>query len=100
MLYREALGYAIRTARLAQGKSLREVSSSAPMALGYLSEVERGQKELSSEFIANLAPALGMRPSELLLRTALAMLTEETREIAELELMYTDSIPELTDITI
>ena len=99
MLYRQAIGHEIRLERVAQGKSLRELSSSAPMSLSYLSEVERGQKELSSELAESVSLALGIRPSELLLRASLTMITEETREILQLEKMYTDS-SELTEVAI
>ena len=46
-LLRELLGEALREQRFAQCRTLREVSSDARVSLGYLSEVERGQKELS-----------------------------------------------------
>jgi transcriptional regulator with XRE-family HTH domain len=85
MLYREALGYAVRTARLSQGKTLRDISASAPMALGYLSEVERGQKELSSEFVEHLAVALGMMPSELIRLTAEVLADWEAQEVDEVQ---------------
>ena len=85
MLYREAFGYAVRTARLAQGKTLRDVSADAHMALGYLSEVERGQKELSSEFVRQLATALGMKPSELVRNTADVLANWESQEVDEVQ---------------
>lgn len=91
MLYRQAIGHEIRLERVAQGKSLRELALSAPMSLSYLSEVERGQKELSSELAENITTALGIRPSELLLRASLSMITEETRETLQLEKLYTES---------
>lgn len=85
MLYREAFGYTVRSARLSQGKTLRDVATSAPMALGYLSEVERGQKELSSEFVVCLAGALGMKPSELVRQTANVLADWETQEVDEVQ---------------
>lgn len=72
-LYRDALGYTIRNARLQREKSLRDVASLAPMALGYLSEVELGRKEVSSEFLIGIADALQMSVSEIIFLTSLVM---------------------------
>ena len=58
ILVRELLGEALREQRIAQGRTLREVSLAARVSLGYLSEVERGQKEASSEILASVAEAL------------------------------------------
>lgn len=58
MLLREALGVSLRRLRLGQHRTLREVSNAASMSLGYLSEIERGQKEASSELLAALCGAL------------------------------------------
>ena len=63
---RTLLGEALRTTRLSQDRTLREVSSSARVSLGYLSEVERGQKEASSELLASICRALGVRLSDVL----------------------------------
>ena len=59
VLLRHLLGDALRRLRLRQGRTLREVSASARVSLGYLSEVERGQKEASSELLAAICSALG-----------------------------------------
>jgi transcriptional regulator with XRE-family HTH domain len=59
-LLRNHLGSALRAARLEQGRSLREVAKSAKVSLGYLSEVERGQKEASSEMIKAICEALNL----------------------------------------
>ena len=59
VLLRHLLGDALRRLRLRQGRTLREVSASARVSLGYLSEVERGQKEASSELLAAICAALG-----------------------------------------
>lgn len=66
ILLRRLLGDVLRRQRQRQGRTLREVSSSARVSLGYLSEVERGQKEASSELLAAICDALDMRMSELL----------------------------------
>ncbi len=63
---RTLLGDALRTTRLRQHRTLREVSTAARVSLGYLSEVERGQKEASSELLASICGALGVRLSDLL----------------------------------
>ncbi|MBB6334418.1 helix-turn-helix domain-containing protein [Schaalia hyovaginalis] len=59
-LLRTELGDVLRGIRRAQGRTLREVSLEAQVSLGYLSEVERGQKEASSELLEAIATALGV----------------------------------------
>jgi transcriptional regulator with XRE-family HTH domain len=59
VLLRHLLGDVLRRLRLRQGRTLREVSAAARVSLGYLSEVERGQKEASSELLAAICSALG-----------------------------------------
>ncbi|MDH6180687.1 transcriptional regulator with XRE-family HTH domain [Microbacteriaceae bacterium SG_E_30_P1] len=58
VLVRQELGDVLRDFRLQKGRTLRQVASKASVALGYLSEVERGQKEASSEILASVAEAL------------------------------------------
>jgi transcriptional regulator with XRE-family HTH domain len=58
VLLRRLLGDELRRERLNQRRTLREVSSAARVSLGYLSEVERGQKEASSELLASICTAL------------------------------------------
>jgi hypothetical protein len=72
-LLREAFGSVIREHRMGTGRTLRQVSRQAGMALGYLSEVERGQKEASSEVIASLCRALDLPLVTLLVRVASMM---------------------------
>ena len=60
ILIRELLGESLRERRIAQGRTLREVSLAARVSLGYLSEVERGQKEASSELLYSICNALGV----------------------------------------
>ncbi len=60
VLFRQELGDVLRGARRAQGRTLREVSSDARVSLGYLSEIERGQKEASSELLISVTEALGL----------------------------------------
>src|SRR3954449_12648217 len=66
ILLRRLLGDVLRRQRQRQGRTLREVSSSARVSLGYLSEVERGQKEASSELLSSICEALDVRMSELM----------------------------------
>jgi len=65
-MLRRLLGQALRRERLAQHRTLREVSSAARVSLGYLSEVERGQKEASSELLSSICEALDVRLSNVL----------------------------------
>ena len=58
VLVRQEIGDVLRDVRLQKGRTLRQVASRASVALGYLSEVERGQKEASSEILAAVADAL------------------------------------------
>ncbi|MFN2517644.1 MAG: helix-turn-helix domain-containing protein, partial [Jatrophihabitantaceae bacterium] len=62
---RHVVGETLRGVRLRQRRTLREVSSSARVSLGYLSEVERGQKEPSSELLGAICGALDVELSEL-----------------------------------
>lgn len=59
VLLRQEVGDVLRDFRLQKGRTLRQVAGDASVALGYLSEVERGQKEASSEILAAVADALG-----------------------------------------
>ncbi|EUA55511.1 helix-turn-helix family protein [Mycobacterium intracellulare 1956] len=65
-LVREVIGDVLREARTAQGRTLREVSDSARVSLGYLSEVERGRKEPSSELLNAICDALDVPLSSVL----------------------------------
>jgi transcriptional regulator with XRE-family HTH domain len=60
LLLRNELGHVLRSIRLRQRRTLRDVSAAAKVSLGYLSEVERGQKEASSELLGSICEALGM----------------------------------------
>jgi len=66
VLLRQLLGDALRRLRLRQGRTLREVSATARVSLGYLSEVERGRKEASSELLASICDALGAPLSQVM----------------------------------
>ena len=76
-LVREVVGDVLRRARTSQGLTLREVSDSARVSLGYLSEVERGRKEPSSELLTAICGALRMPLSEVLLGAGEQLAREE-----------------------
>ncbi|GAB2667803.1 hypothetical protein GCM10027271_29360 [Saccharopolyspora gloriosae] len=70
VLLREAVGERLRRARTAQSRTLRDVSRAARVSLGYLSEVERGRKEASSELLSSICGALDLPLPELLVTVA------------------------------
>ena len=77
VLLRESVGLALRSARTEQSRTLRDVARAARVSLGYLSEVERGQKEASSELLNSICEALGL--------TLGSLMSEVTREITSAE---------------
>lgn len=76
-LLRRELGDVLRERRRAQGRTLREVSASASVSLGYLSEVERGEKEASSELLASICSALEAPLSQVLIDVSSRMAESE-----------------------
>ncbi len=78
VLLRRLLGDELRRQRLHQQRTLREVSSAARVSLGYLSEVERGQKEASSELLSSICTALEV-PLSVVLRGVSAELAVAER---------------------
>jgi transcriptional regulator with XRE-family HTH domain len=72
-LLRTQLGNTLRGHRLRQRRTLRDVSGAARVSLGYLSEVERGQKEASSELLASICDALDVELADLLAEVSLEM---------------------------
>jgi transcriptional regulator with XRE-family HTH domain len=77
VLFRRLLGDVLRERRVQQGMTLREVSAEARVSLGYISEIERGQKEASSELLASLCGALEAPLSEVLREVSRAVAIEE-----------------------
>ena len=77
VILRQAMGETIRDLRLGRHMTLREVSANAAVSLGYLSEIERGQKEASSEVLSWVADALGVSVGELVLEVARRLLAYE-----------------------
>lgn len=87
VVLRREIGDVLRDARQRQGRTLREVSSAARVSLGYLSEVERGQKEASSELLGSICDALAMPMS--------SILREVSDRIAVAEgLLIPDTVPD------
>lgn len=83
VLLREAIGDRLRHARTNQRRTLREVSRAARVSLGYLSEVERGRKEASSELLSAICEALDLPMSVLLHHVATDIGSLETVELPE-----------------
>ena len=85
VLLRHLLGDVLRRLRQRQGRTLREVSASARVSLGYLSEVERGQKEASSELLAAICGALNTPLSHVLGEVSDSFALAELQNEAELQ---------------
>lgn len=85
ILLREALGGMLRARRVSQRRTLRDVSGAARVSLGYLSEVERGRKEASSELLGSICGALDIPLSELLRDVSDVIALSEGRLPAEAE---------------
>jgi transcriptional regulator with XRE-family HTH domain len=77
-LLRTQLGNTLRGHRLRQRRTLRDVSGRARVSLGYLSEVERGQKEASSELLASICDALDLELADLLAEVSVSLRGSET----------------------
>jgi transcriptional regulator with XRE-family HTH domain len=84
MYFREALGEVIREERLAQELTMRSLADSSPIALGYLSEVERGHKEASSIVLERIADGLGKEPYELVMEAGLKMYRDRLPDVVYL----------------
>jgi transcriptional regulator with XRE-family HTH domain len=96
-LLREVIGDVLRRARVEQGRTLREVSDSARVSLGYLSEVERGRKEASSELLSAICGALDIPLSRVLSDASDELVREER---AALTAASTANIDESTKVVI
>src|ERR1700710_2090975 len=95
-MLRRSLGEALRRERLTQRRTLREVSSAARVSLGYLSEVERGQKEASSELLASICEALEVRLSNVLREVSDDLALAETGDLEAVPAGAVGAPPELT----
>jgi transcriptional regulator with XRE-family HTH domain len=83
VLFRRLLGEVLRGQRMQRGMTLREVSAEARVSLGYISEIERGQKEASSELLASLCSALDVPLSHVLRDVSDAIALEEAALMLE-----------------
>ena len=83
VLFRRQLGDVLRSERMRRGMTLRELSSEARISLGYISEIERGQKEASSELLSSLCDALEVPLSAVLREVSDTVAVEEERLLAE-----------------
>jgi transcriptional regulator with XRE-family HTH domain len=93
VLFRRLLGDVLRAQRMRRGMTLRQVSAEARVSLGYISEIERGQKEASSELLASLCGALDVPLSDVLREVSDAVALEETAlalEVGSLEVATLD----------
>jgi transcriptional regulator with XRE-family HTH domain len=82
VLFRESLGDVLRSERMRQGMTLRQLSKEARVSLGYISEIERGQKEASSELLGALCEALDIPLSDVLREVSDQIAVEEaSREL-------------------
>ena len=81
VLLREAVGQTLRDARTAQSRTLRDVAREARVSLGYLSEVERGQKEASSELLNSICTALGLSLSSVMMDVTTELAARENIQL-------------------
>jgi transcriptional regulator with XRE-family HTH domain len=84
ILIRRLVGDVLRRRRVEQGRTLREISAAARVSLGYLSEVERGRKEASSELLAAICEALDLPMSEVLREVSDEMMRVEAAAVGAL----------------
>ena len=92
-LLRRELGAVLRRHREEQKRTLRSVAADAGVSLGYLSEVERGVKEASSELLAAICGALGVRLPELLVEVADALFLAEAGSAAPVGFVPASLVP-------
>ena len=85
VLFRRLLGEVLRSRRMEQGRTLRQLCGDARVSLGYMSEIERGQKEASSELLAAICNALDVPLSEILSEVSDAVALEEAAVLMRLE---------------
>lgn len=83
MNFRQALGEVVREQRLAQGRSMRSITDEGFIAIGYLSEVERGHKDPSSQVIEAIANGLGVEAYELIIKAGYRMADLEIPDTPE-----------------
>jgi transcriptional regulator with XRE-family HTH domain len=84
-LLRTHIGSALRQARISQGRTLRDVAKGARVSLGYLSEVERGQKEASSELLNSICQALDLSLLTVISDVTIALRATEAPSLSVVE---------------
>jgi transcriptional regulator with XRE-family HTH domain len=84
-LLRTHIGSALRDARVDQGRTLRDVAAQAKISLGYLSEVERGQKEASSELLNAICSALELSLADVIATVQNSIVRVETPTLTVLD---------------
>ncbi|WP_189333838.1 helix-turn-helix domain-containing protein [Actinoplanes ianthinogenes] len=90
-LLRQIIGSVLRRVRRHQGRTLKEVATAAGVSLPYLSEVERGTKEVSSEILAAICRALGLPMTDLLDLVRQEMMRQPLRPAGRYTLATADS---------
>ena len=83
VIFRRLLGEVLRAQRMRQGRTLRQVSADARVSLGYISEIERGQKEASSECLAAICQALEV-PLSVIMQKVSGEIAREEEAVAGL----------------
>ena len=91
VIFRRLLGEVLRAQRMRQGRTLRQISADARVSLGYISEIERGQKEASSELLASICAAHDVPLSEILSEVSDAVALEEAALAMQLESIQVDT---------
>lgn len=91
IVFRSLLGVELRRRRVAQQRTLLDVSSAARVSLGYLSEIERGRKEVSSECLAAICDALGCSLASVLNAVAVEVAALERTTVVPLPTRNADT---------
>ena len=98
-MLRERIGEVLREVRMRQSRTLRQVSNEAQVSLGYISEIERGQKEPSSELLAAICSALDVPLSVILLEVSARLAADERAEaVVSIESAAEVSIAQPTNV--
>jgi transcriptional regulator with XRE-family HTH domain len=99
ILLRRLIGDVLRRRRLRQSRTLRDVSKAARVSLGYLSEVERGRKEASSELLAAICAALDVSLADVLREVSEDMVALERPHVAVVAPMPAPAEPDIVPAT-
>lgn len=100
-MLRQVIGEELRRTRMSQDRTLRNVSDSAQVSLGYLSEVERGRKEASSELLSAICESLGIAVSALVTEVGEALARREHEAgVATIDASTKVVIPSAAPVTV